>query len=102
MSMEEENSTIGNNPDQSIQEDRQTIILKQKGYLLPILGILVVLLIVGGAYYFYTQKTSQSLIPQSSVNTQTQTTPANKSVNLNPNTGNLYSDIKVRLNQVIK
>ena len=30
------------------------------------------------------------------------TTTANKPANLNPNTGNLYTDIKVRMNEVLK
>jgi len=85
---------------------------EQKGFSLGLILIIVVVLAVGG-YLFYKQNSQPSLHPQqtkqyspvptisSPSSTPTaSTTP--KTTSLNPNTGNLYGDIKVRLNQVIK
>ncbi len=86
------------------KQENQNSVLNDKGNTLIILGGIIFLIIIVGIYYFYTHKANQSLTPQSSINTQAnnQVAPTNKPVSLNPNTGNLYSDIKVRLNQVIK
>jgi len=86
---------------------------EQKGFLPVILLIIVVILAVGG-YLLYKQSNQPGLQPQQikqnspvaptisipSSNPSSTTIP--KTTSLNPNTGNLYSDIKVRLNAVLK
>jgi len=85
---------------------------EQKGFSLGLILIIVVVLAVGG-YLLYMQSNQPSLHPQqtkqyspaptistpSSIPAPT-TTP--KTTSQNPNTGNLYSDIKIRLNAVLK
>lgn len=56
--------------------------------------IVVVLIIASGAGAYFLNKNSAP---------KTQTpTPSKTTNSLNPNTGNLYNDIKVRLNEVLK
>lgn len=86
------------------KQESQNSILNERGNALIILGGIIFLIIFGGVYYFYTHKMSQPLTPQSPVNTKTnsQVTPTTQPASLNPNTGNLYGDIKVRLKEVLK
>lgn len=68
---------------------------KKMLFLVPILFI-VILIIVGGAYFFSTKNKPKV------VSHKTSPTPTIDKKNLNPNTGNLYEDVKVRLKEVMK
>lgn len=87
---------------------------EQEGFSPIIILIIVVVLAVGGylLYKQYNQPVSQSQqtvqyspTPTSSSAPTSSPTPkatSAKTTSLNPNTGNLYTDIKVRLNAVLK
>ncbi|MCL5411740.1 MAG: hypothetical protein M1150_03300 [Patescibacteria group bacterium] len=58
--MKPENNTLENNP-RVDNPNNQIVSPKQKGYLLPILGVILLTLIIGtGAYYFGTLKNNKS------------------------------------------
>jgi len=68
---------------------------------LILLIIILLVIVVLGIYYFGAKQNKLNqqtkIIP-----TTIQASPTPTVVNLNPNTGNLYNDIKTRLNEVIK
>lgn len=71
-----------------------------KKWIVPCL--MVALLICGITYYvFFSKKSGISNVPSPVTSGSPAETSAQRN-NLNPNTGNLYSDIKVRLNEVIQ
>jgi hypothetical protein len=73
-----------------------------------ILFIIILVVVVGGGIYYLNirqnKQNQQNKQNKKTAITQTiaQPSPTPTVVNLNPNTGNLYNDIQVRLNQVIK
>ena len=80
--------------------------MRQTGFAPVVILITIVILALGGylIYKQYTKSTSQpQQIVQSSPSPIASSTPMPAKTNsLNPNTGNLYTDIKVRLNTVLK
>jgi len=62
--------------------------------------LFLIAFVVGG---FFTGAKQNKLNQQTAIRpTIVQPSPTPTVVNLNPNTGNLYNDIQIRLNQVIK
>lgn len=62
-------NTLGNNPNiQIVNPDNQNIPPKQKRYILPILGLIFLIVIVGvGAYYLWTKNNQNKEVPLSAV-----------------------------------
>ena len=76
-------------------------ILNEKGNFLMVLGIIVVLLIIGAGIYYLNLNKNRTTDTTNYQKTATPS-PETSKVNLNPNTGNLYQDIKVRMQEVLK
>ncbi len=68
-------------------------------WLLVITGIILVAILLIGIYML---SKNQSVNQKPAQKTTQTPTPIKKPNTLNPNTGNLYSDIKLRLNEVLK
>lgn len=68
-----------------------------------VLLLVFVLIAIVGVWYFMKNSSQQSSIPQQTnpVNT-TQNNIATPTPNLNPNTGDLNTDIKVRMQEVLQ
>lgn len=66
-------------------------------YIFLVIVFVILLAIVGSAYFMVQNNSSKQ-----TYQTPKQTTTVTPTPNLNPNTGTLYGDIKVRLQEVIK
>lgn len=86
-----ENSTRVNSPPAPKSFLSKKIIL--------IVVILVIFLGAGGTYFVLN---SQNKPTPTIAKTEPISTPTSTIENLNPNSGNLYEDIKIRMNQVMK
>lgn len=79
--MEPNNSPQESDPTQPVQQSDVQQIPRQKGFLLPIIAVVLLILVVGtGAYYLGTQRDSSSSIENTQVNNQ-QTQPSAPSTN---------------------
>jgi flagellar basal body-associated protein FliL len=85
-------------PDQQAPQSFESQKSFPKWPLIIAVIILITILLIGAYALNKNQSAKQKLATQT---TQTPT-PTKMPNSLNPNTGNLYSDIKVRLNEVLK
>jgi len=99
--MPEQSSTVPNESSVSPQpipiSQPQNNTFWRKKTVIAISLVFLILLLLGGMYFYYlaTQKKAISTKQISQKKADNKTT-------LNPNTGNLYKDIKIRLNQVME
>lgn len=75
---------------------------KSSKRIITVIVVLFLLAVGGSAAYFLSKNVKTQ--PKNAIVAPTPTIAINKTVtnNLNPNTGNLYKDIKVRLKEVLK
>lgn len=85
-------------PEKPVVEPEKSNFLSSKWLKIGMLTV-VVLFIIGGAYLLLKNQAKKGVVTTSPTQTKT---IAPKITNLNPNTGTLYGDIKVRLHQVLK
>ncbi len=73
----------------------------QQGNFLPILGLLIIILLAAGIIYYFKISSKQQ---NSASTSQIAPITSNKKTtsNLNPNTGDLYKDIGIRMKEVLK